>query len=82
MRRIIKALHRINDDESGHIAAGVPSLVAGVGAVVLGIGAGGGGDEIAIIGGVILGIGVFGAGLARHRNIDYEIFSRLDKLEK
>lgn len=82
MRRLIHVIQRINDDEQGHVEVGVPSLVAGIGAVLLGIGAGGAGDALAIIGGVVLGIGVFGAGLARHRAIDYDIFRRLDKLEK
>jgi hypothetical protein len=56
--------------------------VAGIGAVILGIGAGGGGAVLAIIGGVVLGVGIFATGLIRHRQIDYDLWRRLDKLEK
>jgi hypothetical protein len=82
MKRITRVLEQIHYDEQGHAEVGVPSLVGGVGAVLLGIGAGGGGDWLAIVGGIVLGVGVLGAGFARHRFVDYSIFSRLDKLEK
>lgn len=82
MNRVIRAIQQINDDERGHIEVGVPSLVAGIGAIILGVGAGGGGAVLAIIGGVVLGVGIFTTGLLRHRQIDYDIWTRLDKLEK
>ena len=82
MTRLIRTIQEIHKDERGHVEVGVPSLVAAVGAVLLGIGAGGGGAVLAIIGGVVLGVGLFVASLIRHRQIDYEVFSRLDKLEK
>ena len=82
MNRIMRALNLIHDDERGHVEVGVPSLVAGIGAVLLGIGAGGGGAVLAIIGGVVLGVGIFVTGLLRHRQIDYDLWRRLDKLEK
>ena len=77
-----KAIQRIRDDERGHVLVGVPSLVAGIGAVVLGIGAAADSDATAIIGGIILGAGIFVTGLARHRSIDYDVWQRLDDLEK
>jgi H+/gluconate symporter-like permease len=82
MSRIIGAIQQIHNDERGHVEVGVPSLVAGIGAVILGIGAGGGGAVLAIIGGVVLGVGIFITGLLRHRQIDYDVWKRLDKLEK
>jgi len=82
MSRIIGAVQQIHSDERGHVEVGVPALVAAVGAVLLGIGAGGGGDVLAIIGGVVLGVGIFGGGFLRHRQIDYDVWRRLDKLEK
>ncbi len=82
MNRLTRVLQEIHDDERGHVEVGVPSLIAAVGAILLGIGAGGGGAVLAIIGGVVLGVGLFGAGLLRHRQIDYDIWRRLDKLEK
>jgi hypothetical protein len=56
--------------------------VAGIGAVLLGIGAGGGGAVLAIIGGIVCGAGIFLTGLLRHRLIDYDLWRRLDGLEK
>jgi hypothetical protein len=82
MDRLTQAIHQIHSDESGHIEVAVPSLIAAVGAVLLGIGAGGGGDVLAIIGGVVLGGGLFVASLLRHRQIDYDTWRRLDNLEK
>jgi hypothetical protein len=82
MKRLISAIQQIHDDERGHVEVGVPSLVAAVGAILLGIGAGGGGAVLAIIGGIVLGVGIFGTGLLRHRQIDYDVWRRLDKLEK
>jgi len=82
MNQLIRAIQHVNDDERGHVEVGVPSLVAGIGAVILGIGAGGGGAVLAIIGGVVLGVGIFITGLLRHRQIDYDLWRRLDKLEK
>ena len=82
MTRLITAIQQIHSDERGHVEVGVPSLVAGIGAVILGIGAGGGGAVLAIIGGVVLGVGIFATGLLRHRQIDYDLWRRLDKLEK
>jgi hypothetical protein len=75
-------MQEFHNDERGHVEVGMPSLIAGIGAVLLGIGAGGGGAVLAIIGGVVCGIGIFVSGLLRHRVIDYDIWSRLDKLEK
>jgi len=82
MTRLIRAIEQIHNDERGHVEVGLPSLVAGIGAVLLGIGAGGGGAVLAIIGGVVLGVGIFITSLLRHRQIDYDIWTRLDKLEK
>ena len=82
MNRFMTAIGHIHNDERGHVEVGVPSLIAAVGAVILGIGAGGGGAVLAIIGGVVLGVGIFITGLLRHRQIDYDLWRRLDKLEK
>jgi len=82
MSRFTKVLRRINDEEEGHVAVGVPALLAAVGAIILMIGAAGDTDALTIIGGIVLAVGIFGASLARHRAIDYDIYERLDKLEK
>ena len=82
MTRLIRAIQEVHNDERGHVEVGMPALVAAIGAILLGIGAGGGGAVLAIIGGVVLGIALFAASILRHRQIDYDVYSRLDKLEK
>jgi hypothetical protein len=75
---ILKTLNR----EEGHAGPGVASLVAGVGAVLLGIGAAG--DDLgwlAIVGGIVLGVGVMAALMLDHMQVEYNIFERLEKLE-
>jgi hypothetical protein len=75
-------LQQARDDEKGHVMVGVPSLVAAVGAIVLAVGAASDSDWAIILGGVVLGVGIFVTGVARHRGIDYEVYTRLDNLEK
>lgn len=82
MSRLVKAVHAFHNDERGHAEVGVPPLIAGVAAIALGIGVAADSDVTAIIAGIVLGVALFGAGLARHRFIDYDVYSRLDKLEK
>jgi len=82
MTRLMHLLRRARDEEEGHVAVAVPGLVAAIGAVALGIGASEDSSAAAIIGGIVLAVGVMGAGVVRHRNIDYEIYERLEKLEK
>jgi len=60
---------------------GVPSLVGAIGAIMLGYGAAGNEDFVTILGGFVLAAGIFVTGLARHRTIDYEVYSRLDQIE-
>lgn len=75
-------LRRIRDDESGHAEVGVPPLLAAVGAIVLGYGAAGDSDVAAVAGGFVLAAGLMAMALARHRAIDYDVWRRLDELEK
>jgi len=68
--------------EDGHAGAGIASLVAAAGAVLLGIGAAG--DDLgwlAIVGGIVLAVGVVVTPLLEHTQVDYDIFGRLEKLE-
>lgn len=82
MKSLARALGGIHEDESGHVEVGIPSLAAAIGAVVLGIGAAADSDVAAIAGGVVLGVGLMAASLIRHRSIDYDVYGRLEKLEK
>ena len=77
-----KMIQRIRDDERGHVIVGVPSLAAAIGAIVLGYGAAGDSDTATVVGGFVLAAGIFVTGLARHRSIDYDVWKRLDALEK
>lgn len=82
MKRIRAAVRTIRDGERGHAAVGVTSLISAIGAIVLTVGVTSNEDVVTWIGGIILGVGIFVAGAARHRGIDYEVYSRLEKLEK
>lgn len=82
MDRFLNTLRRLHDEEDGHAAPGLTTLVAGAGGVVLGIGAASDSDIVTIIGGVVLGLGILAAGVIRHRDIDYDIYRRLEQLEK
>jgi hypothetical protein len=81
MDRLIRFLKRVRDEEEGHIGVGLASLVAAFGALALACGAAEDISWVAYLGGVLLGLGIFAGGVARHRGIDYEVYSRLDKLE-
>ena len=78
LRTFISTLRR----EEGHAGPGIASLVAGAGAVLLGIGAAG--DDLgwlAVVGGIVLGVGVIAALVLDHMQVEYNIFERLEKLE-
>jgi hypothetical protein len=80
MLRGIKSVH---ESEEGHAGPAVSALVAAAGAVVLGIGAAG--DDLgwlAVVGGIVLGVGVLAALILDHMQVEYNIFERLEKLEK
>jgi hypothetical protein len=78
---LLNIMKTVNGEE-GHAGPGIASLVAGVGAVLLGIGAAG--DDLgwlAIVGGIVLGVGVIAALVLDHMQVEYNIFERLEKLE-
>ncbi len=81
MNRLLSNLRSIHEDETGHVEVGMASLVAGIGAVVLAIGAAGDSDLAAYLGGAVLGLGILAGGFLRHRSIDYDVYARLEKLE-
>lgn len=81
MKAIDEAFQAFHEDEGGHVEVGLASLLAGIGAIVLAIGAAGDSDVAAYIGGAVLGLGILGGGFLRHRTIDYDVYARLEKLE-
>ncbi len=74
----VKMLHR----EEGH-GVTLPGTLAGmVGAVLLAVGAVNNQDVLTIIGGVVLAVGILAASLLQHMGVEYEIYGRLDEIEK
>ena len=65
--------------EDGHAVPGVATLIAGIGAIALGIGAANDTGWLAITGGIVAGVGIVAAGVLHHQQIDYELFRRTDK---
>lgn len=82
MHRILGVLNRIESDEQGHAMPAGAALIAGAGIVLLGIGAANDSGALAIIGGIVGGVGVLAASLLDHMKIDYDMYDRLEKLEK
>jgi hypothetical protein len=70
-------------DEQGHAGPLPAIVVSAAGAVILGIGAAA--DDmgwLAVVGGVVLAVGIVGMTLLNHMMVEYDIFARLDTLEK
>ena len=76
--KFLTALHR----EEGHSIT-LPGTLAGmVGAVLLAVGAVNNQDVLTIIGGVVLAGGLLASHVLQHIVVDYEIYGRLDEIEK
>ena len=72
----------VRHGEDGH-AGPVPGLVVGAGgAIALGIGAAADLGWLAIVGGVVLAVGILAASVLNHMKVEYDIYARLEKLEK
>jgi hypothetical protein len=82
MKRMLAYALRLHREELGHAVLGFTSLIPAIGAIVLTVGVTSDEDTITWIGGILLGVGLFVAGAARHRGVDYEVYSRLETLEK
>ncbi len=68
-------------EEDGHAIPALAAFVAGIGAVVLGIGSANNSGVTAVIGGIVLGVGLVGFSLLDHVIVAYDIFGRLENLE-
>jgi len=79
LRTLINA---ITHGEEGHAPPALAALIAGAGAIALTIGATGDTDWLAWVGGIVLAVGIVAAALLDHVTVDYDIFARLEKLEK
>ena len=72
----------IRHGEEGHGRTLPGMLLAAAAAVVLGIGAGIDNDWMACIGGIVLGVGLLVMMVQHHMVVDYDIYRRLEALEK
>ena len=79
VRTIIRSA---NENEDGHVRQLPGALVAAAGAILLGIGAANDTGWMAVVGGITAGVGILAGVAMHHIMVDYEIFRRLDNLEK
>ncbi len=78
---MLQRIAALLNSEKGH-GITLPGTLAGmVGAVLLAVGAVNNQDVLTIIGGVVLAVGLLAASLLQHMGVEYEIYSRLDKID-
>lgn len=82
MERFVGFLLAAHQGEEGHALPGLAALIGGAGAVLLGVGAANDNDALAIAGGIIAGVGILAATVVNHLTVDYDVYDRLEKLEK
>ncbi len=78
MKRLSQAVQR----EDGHAQPFAGALIGAVGAILLAIGAANGTGALAIAGGITLAVGLFATLVIQHMSIDYDVYGRIEKLEK
>ncbi len=79
LKAILLAVHR---GEEGHTQTLATTLVAAGGAIALAVGAAEDSSITIYIGGAVLAVGLVAAIIVNHLTVDYEIYDRLNKLEK
>ncbi|HML98839.1 MAG TPA: hypothetical protein PKD75_10190 [Tepidiformaceae bacterium] len=72
----------MHTEEAGHAVSAIGALPAAAGAVMLGFGAANDTGWLAITGGIVAGLGILVYEVVRHTRIDYQLFSRLDRIER
>jgi hypothetical protein len=75
-------LSTIESGEAGHAQPFAGILISGAGLVMLGIGAANDTGWLAVAGGVVAAVGNAAWDVIRHMTIDYDVYGRLEKLEK
>ena len=81
MRRL-QAMGTALNEEVGHATPLVGVLPAAAGAVLLAIGAANDTGWLAVTGGIVLAVALVVTALANHMGVEYDIYDRLNKLEK
>ena len=79
MRTLVANIH---GSEEGHAVATLAGVIGGAGIIVMAIAAANGTDWLTIAGGVVAGLGFVAAQAIHHRQVDWELFHRLDSVEK
>ena len=69
-------------NEDGHAGPLPGALIGAVGAILLGAGAAVGTGWLDIVGAVVLAVGLVGALVLNHVTVEYDIYARLESLEK
>ena len=72
----------IEHGEEGHGMPVIGVLIGAAGAILLAIGAANDTGVLSIIGGIVLAVGLLATLVIQHMAVEYDIFARLDKLEK
>ena len=75
-------LIRFIQAEDGHGGPLPGALIGAAGAIVLAIGAANDTGWLAIVGGILLAVGIFAALVLNHVTVEYDIYARLEELEK
>ena len=79
---LLRAIRAAHSNDEGHAMPAIASLAGAAGSILLGIGAANDSGALAIAGGIIAGVGFLGAMLLDHVQVEWDIFGRLEKLEK
>lgn len=68
--------------EQGHAPPLLGMLIGAAGAIILGVGAANDAGALAVIGGIVLATGLLAMLVIQHMVVEYDIYRRLEELEK
>jgi membrane protein YdbS with pleckstrin-like domain len=68
--------------EQGHAGPLPGMLIGAIGAILLGVAVAGDWGWLAIVAGIMVAIGIVGAFLMHHLMVEYDIYARIENLEK
>ena len=71
-----------SEAEDGHAIPVLGTLVSGAGTIALGIGAANDTGWLAVTGGIVAFVGAVATLVLNHVKVEYDIYARLEKLEK
>ena len=77
-----KLMQALQHGEEGHAQSAVGGVIGAVGAILLAVGAANDSGVLAIIGGIVLAVALVAMLAIHHMAVEYDIYGRLEKLEK